>query len=84
VKENANFEDRYFSFPPVKVQIKFIKHLLGVNTLQAKNACWFGVTPYLVASLLPLKKRSSNTENSFTGLFAQKINRCRKATRWFK
>jgi hypothetical protein len=31
VKENANFEDRYFSFPPVKVQIKFIKHLLGVN-----------------------------------------------------
>ena len=31
VKENANFEDKYFSFPPVKVQIKFIKHLLGVN-----------------------------------------------------
>jgi hypothetical protein len=31
VKENANFEDRYCSFPPVKVQVKFIKHLLGVN-----------------------------------------------------
>jgi hypothetical protein len=24
VKENANFEDRYFSFPPVEVQIKFL------------------------------------------------------------
>jgi hypothetical protein len=45
VKENANSEARYFSFPPVKVQIKFIKHLLGVNTLQIKNACWFEVTP---------------------------------------
>jgi hypothetical protein len=31
VKENANFEDRYFSFPPVNVQIKLIKQLLGVN-----------------------------------------------------
>jgi hypothetical protein len=28
---NANFENRYFSFPPIKVQIKFIKQLLGVN-----------------------------------------------------
>ena len=53
VKENANFEDRYFSFPPVKVQIKFIKHLLGVNRGSVNLAVFseLGVIPIYIDAI---------------------------------
>ena len=31
MKDKIDFEERYFLFPPVKVQIRFMKYILGVN-----------------------------------------------------
>jgi hypothetical protein len=53
VKENANFENRYFSFPPIKVQIKFIKQLLGVNRGAVNLAVFSELKCVLILSNMP-------------------------------
>lgn len=47
VSDKYNLEDMYSSFPPVKIQTKFIKHLLGVNKGAVNLAVLseLGITP---------------------------------------
>ncbi len=53
VNNKTNLEDKYFNRPPVKVQIKFIKHILGVNR-SALNLAVFselGIIPISIDAL---------------------------------
>ena len=53
VTSKCNIEEKHFSCPPVKVQIKFIKHLLGVNRSAVNLAVFseLGVVPISVDAL---------------------------------
>ena len=53
VTNKTSIEEKHFSCPPVKVQIKFIKHLLGVNRSAVNLAVFseLGVIPISIDAL---------------------------------